>query len=104
MAHEEIDLSNPSANKKNAGFLPEEREWMTSLLEEGLVDAFRLCCAYPGHYTWWSVRKGVRERNVGWRLDYILVDHFFADRVKICVHSPDQFGSDHCPVTVDIDF
>lgn len=103
VAHEEIDLTNFATNRKNAGFLPEERQWMTAILKEGFVDAFRLHCTDTGHYTWWSVRKGVRERNVGWRLDYILVDRSLADQVTICFHSPNQFGSDHCPVTVDID-
>jgi exodeoxyribonuclease III len=103
VAHQEIDLSNPVENKKNAGFLPEERRWMTALLEEGLIDAFRMFCADSGHFTWWSVRKGVRERNVGWRLDYVLVDSGLANRVKSCFHSPRQLGSDHCPVTVDIE-
>lgn len=103
VAHKEIDLSNPSGNKKNAGYLPEEREWMTNLLKDGLVDAFRMFYTDAGHYTWWSVRKGVRERNVGWRLDYILVDNLLAQRVKACFHSPEQRGSDHCPVTIDFD-
>lgn len=103
VAHEEIDLSNPDANKKNAGFLPEERKWMTNLLEDGLVDAFRMFFNDTGHYTWWSVRKGVRERNIGWRIDYILVDKLLAQRVRTCFHSPEQLGSDHCPVTIDLD-
>lgn len=103
VAHEEIDLTNPKSNKANAGFRPEERRWMTDLLGLGLVDAFRVHCAEPGHYTWWSVRSGVRERNVGWRLDYILVDDRLKDRIRRCFHSPEQLGSDHCPVTVDID-
>lgn len=104
VAHEEIDLTNAKSNKANAGFRPEERRWMTDLLGLGLVDAFRVHCAEPGHYTWWSVRSGVRERNVGWRLDYILVDDRLKDRIRRCFHSPEQLGSDHCPVTVDIDF
>ncbi|MBI5203920.1 MAG: exodeoxyribonuclease III [Nitrospirae bacterium] len=103
VAHEEIDLSNPTGNKKNAGFLPEERKWMTTLLKNGLVDAFRMFYNDSGHYTWWSVRRGVRERNVGWRIDYILVDKLLAQRVKDCFHSPQQLGSDHCPVTIDFD-
>lgn len=102
VAHMDVDLSNPAANRRNAGFLPEERQWMTSLLGGRAVDAFRMFCADSGHYTWWSVRKGVRERNVGWRLDYILVDNLLADHVIACTHSPYQFGSDHCPVTVEI--
>lgn len=93
VAHEEIDLTNAKANKANAGFRPEERRWMTDLLGLGLVDAFRVHCADPGHYTWWSVRSGVRERNVGWRLDYILVDDRLKDRIRRCYHSPEQLGS-----------
>lgn len=103
VAHEEIDLSNPSANKRNAGFLPDERKWMTRLLEDGLVDAFRIFYKDSGHYTWWSVRKGVRERNIGWRIDYILVDKLLTRKVKTCFHSPEQLGSDHCPVTIEFD-
>jgi exonuclease III len=64
------------------------------------IDAFRVFCAETGHYTWWSPIKGVRERNIGWRLDYILVDDRLAGSLETCFHSPEQFGSDHCPVTV----
>lgn len=103
VAHEEIDLSNPVANRKNAGFRPEERKWMSSMLKDGLVDAFRMFYKDAGHYTWWSMRQGVRERNVGWRIDYILVDKLLLQKVSTCFHSPDQFGSDHCPVTIDLD-
>ncbi|OGA53776.1 MAG: exodeoxyribonuclease III [Betaproteobacteria bacterium RIFCSPLOWO2_12_FULL_62_13] len=103
VAYQEIDLSNASANRKNAGFLPEEREWFGSLLNEGLLDAFRIFHSGCGHYTWWSMRRGVRERNVGWRLDYILVDSVLKPKVRACFHWTSQRGSDHCPVTMDID-
>lgn len=103
VAHQDIDLSNPKGNAGNAGFLPEEREWFGSLLNEGLVDAFRMFETAGGHYTWWSMRNGVRERNVGWRLDYILVDEALKSRVRSCFHSTDQRGSDHCPVTAEIE-
>jgi exodeoxyribonuclease-3 len=103
VAHQEIDLSNPKGNRKNAGFLPEEREWFYALLGEGLVDAFRIFESAGGHYTWWSMRSGVRERNVRWRLDYVLIDEVLKSRVRSCFHSPDQRGSDHCPVTAVID-
>ncbi|MBK8814874.1 MAG: exodeoxyribonuclease III [Methylococcaceae bacterium] len=103
VAHHDIDLSNPKGNRKNAGFLPEEREWFDSLLNEGFVDAFRIFENNGGHFTWWSMRKGVRERNIGWRLDYVLVDETIKPRVISCHHSPNQRGSDHCPVTVEID-
>lgn len=102
VAHTTEDLSNPAGNKNNAGFLQVERDWMTALLGEGFVDTFRMFHSGPGYYTWWSSRKGVRERNVGWRLDYILADRLLADRIVSCFHSPEQLGSDHCPVTVNI--
>lgn len=103
VAHQDIDLSNPKGNSKNAGFLPEEREWFGALLNEGLVDAFRIFESGGGHYTWWSMRSGVRERNVGWRLDYVLVDESLKPRVRSCFHSADLRGSDHCPVTAELE-
>jgi exodeoxyribonuclease III len=99
IAHESRDVANFAANGKNAGFLPEERQWLDDILRVGLRDAFRVFCGEPGHYTWWSPIKGVREKNIGWRLDYILVDERLADGLKACFHSPGQLGSDHCPVT-----
>lgn len=99
IAHKEIDLKNPKSNMKNAGFLPEERAWMDRFVGKlGWVDAFRRFEEGPGHYTWWSYRPGVRERNIGWRLDYFLVNPEWADRLKKATHCPDVMGSDHCPV------
>ena len=102
IAHREIDLANPKQNEKNAGFLPEERAWMTELLDAGYVDAFRDRCDEPGHYTWWSYRAGVRERNVGWRLDYFVVNPEFKRRVRRCFHQPEVMGADHCPIGLEI--
>ena len=99
VAHTEDDLTNWAENKKNAGFRPEERRWMDRLLAAGFVDAFRVFTSGPGHYTWWSPIKGVRERNVGWRLDYILVDLRLREKLTACYHSPEERISDHCPVT-----
>ncbi len=98
-AHTEIDLANPRSNQKNTGFLPEERAWITRLLDHGWVDVFRQ--RHPGesgHYTWWSNRKGVRERNVGWRIDAFYVTPDLVDRVADVRHHPDVMGSDHCPI------
>ncbi|NUM89110.1 MAG: exodeoxyribonuclease III, partial [Bdellovibrionales bacterium] len=81
IAHEEIDLKNPKSNRDNAGFLPEERAWMTKFLAAGHADVFREREPGPGHYTWWSYRPGVREKNVGWRIDYHVVNRDFTDRV-----------------------
>lgn len=99
IAHKEIDLRNPKTNIKNAGFLPEERAWMTRLLEKHeWVDSFRKFDQGPDHYTWWSYRPGVREKNIGWRLDYFLVNKEAADRLKSATIHPEVMGSDHCPV------
>jgi len=102
IAHTEIDLRNPKSNKKNAGFLPEERAWLTKFLANGYVDTFRHFEKGPDHYTWWSNRPGVRERNVGWRLDYFLCDQDSTKRLKAARNQPDIHGSDHCPVSVEI--
>lgn len=102
IAHKEIDLKNPKANEKNAGFLPEERAWMTSFLNEGYVDTFRHFNSDPGHYTWWSYRPGIRERNIGWRLDYFLTDEESQSRLKSAKNQTEVLGSDHCPVVLEI--
>jgi exodeoxyribonuclease-3 len=102
IAPEEIDLKNPKSNQKNAGFLPEERAWMAKFLKAGFVDGFRHFTPDPGHYTWWSYRPGVRERNVGWRLDYFLVDGGSKSRLRASQHQTSVRGSDHCPVSLEI--
>lgn len=99
IAHREIDLKNPKSNTKNAGFLPEERAWMDRLIDKlGWIDTFRYFEKGPGHYTWWSYRPGVREKNIGWRLDYWVTNPEFKDRLKQSAHCPKVMGSDHCPV------
>ncbi len=103
IAHKEIDLKNPKSNAKNAGFLPEERAWLTRMIEGlGWVDAFREFEKSGGHYTWWSYRPGVREKNVGWRLDYFLTNPESKDRMKVMQHCPEVMGSDHCPVRLTL--
>lgn len=102
IAHKEIDLRNPKSNQKNAGFLPEERAWMDRFTAKGWVDTFRHFNSGAGHYTWWSYRPGVREKNVGWRIDYHCVNPEFIGSVeKAKIHS-DVYGSDHCPVEISI--
>ncbi|WP_061934676.1 exodeoxyribonuclease III [Aureimonas sp. AU22] len=98
IAHQKIDLANPKANERNAGYRPEERAWLDGFLADGFVDAFRYGTSDGGHYTWWSMRAGVRDRNIGWRIDYALVERSIVDRVVECRHLPDRAGSDHCPV------
>lgn len=102
IAHTEIDLKNAKANSKNAGFLPQERAWMSRFLEAGFVDTFRHFTIDPGHYTWWSNRPGVRQRNIGWRLDYYLTDRDSLKRLKSSAHQPEILGSDHCPIGIQI--
>jgi exodeoxyribonuclease III len=99
VAHREIDLKNPKQNRENPGFLPEERDWMTSFLSAGYVDTFRhFHPDLPDQYTWWSYRKGVRERNIGWRVDYFCASDDLSI-IEAAIH-PDVRGSDHCPVSL----
>ncbi len=99
IAHKEIDLKNPKSNKDNAGFLPAERAWMDKFLAAGYRDPFREKHPEGGdRYTWWSYRPGVREKNIGWRLDYFVTNEELAPRVKDASHSPEIRGSDHCPI------
>lgn len=104
VAHKEIDLKNPKANRKNAGFTDEEREKMTELLSIGLVDSFRY--KYPTAeeiYSWWSYRFKSRERNAGWRIDYFLVSETISDKIVDAKILTNYYGSDHCPIELDID-
>jgi exodeoxyribonuclease-3 len=102
IAHRPIDLRNPKANENNAGFLPQERAWMESLLGAGYVDAFRRFEEGPGHYTWWSYRPGVREKNIGWRLDTHLVNAEAVDQLVGSRIQAEVLGSDHCPVRLEM--
>jgi exodeoxyribonuclease-3 len=105
IAHKEIDLKNWKSNRKNSGFLPEERAWMTRLLEEaGLVDVFRRLNPQPEQYTWWSNRGQAWAKNVGWRLDYHLATPGIAAHAKREAIYLDQRFSDHAPLTIDYDF
>ncbi len=102
-AHEAIDLARPAANTKTSGFLPEERAELGRWLQAGWVDTFR--AGHPGepdHYTWWRQWGGARERNVGWRIDYVLASAAAAERVTDAFVWPQVTGSDHCPVGVDL--
>ena len=105
VAHKEIDLKNPKTNRKNAGFTDEERNKMSILQEDGYIDSFRYL--YPdleGAYSWWSYRFKAREKNAGWRIDYFLVSDDAKDKIKDAHIHSDIFGSDHCPVSLDIEF
>ena len=104
VAHEEIDLANPKTNRRNAGFTDEERGCMTRLLGEGFVATFRY--QHPdarGAYSWWSYRGRAREKNVGWRIDYFIVSERLVPALKASAIHPDITGSDHCPVSIEIE-
>ena len=99
VAHQPIDLKNPSANKRNAGFTDEERGAFTRMLENGFVDSFRHL--YPdktGAYSWWSYMFNARANNAGWRIDYFVVSSRLAEKIREAAIHPDVMGSDHCPV------
>lgn len=103
VAHKEIDLKNPKTNRKNAGFTDEERVKMSQLLESGFIDTYRYF--YPdteGVYSWWSYRFRAREKNAGWRIDYFLVSADMESRLAGAKIYTDVFGSDHCPVELDL--
>lgn len=103
-AHTEIDLARPKGNRETSGFLPEEREELDRWLRAGWVDTFRAFHPdQPGHYTWWSQRSGCRERNVGWRIDYVLASPAAMGFVRRAFHQPRVRGSDHCPLGVEVD-
>ncbi|WP_251555007.1 exodeoxyribonuclease III [Neobacillus muris] len=104
VAHQEIDLKNPKSNVGNSGFTKEERGKMTTLLEAGFVDSYRY--VYPdkeGAYSWWSYMNKVRERNIGWRIDYFIISNRLCELVQnVDIHSQ-VMGSDHCPVVLEAD-
>ncbi|MGE3262669.1 MAG: exodeoxyribonuclease III [Bacteriovoracia bacterium] len=103
IAHTEIDIHDPKSNAESSGFLPEERAWMTEFLEAGFVDTFR--ALNPGkkdQYTWWSFRQASRQRNKGWRIDYICVSESLAGKVRQAEIHPQLLGSDHCPISLDL--
>ena len=102
VAHTEDDLANPKPNIGKKGFTAEERSGFDTWLAAGFVDTFRLFTQGNGYYTWWSHFARARERNVGWRIDYVLVSISLKDRVKKAEIHPDQLGSDHCPVSIEL--
>ena len=105
IAHQEIDLKNWRGNRKNSGFLPEERAWMTDLLDDlGLVDVFRTLNPHPDQYTWWSNRGQARAKNVGWRIDYHLATPGIAARARSEHIFLERRFSDHAPLVIDYDF
>lgn len=103
VAHQPIDLARPEENERSPGYTIEEREGFERLLKTGFVDTFRHFEAGPGHYSWWSYRAGARARNVGWRIDYFGIAAGQIERLRAARILPHVYGSDHCPVVVEID-
>lgn len=104
VAHKEIDLKNPNTNYRSAGFTDEEREKMTNLLDAGFIDTFRYINPdLTDAYSWWSYMFRSREKNVGWRIDYVIVSDRIKDKIKDVKIYSEILGSDHCPVGLDID-
>lgn len=103
VAHRKIDLFSPETSNKSSGFLPVEREWFSSLLELGFVDTFRMFERGGGHYTWWHLKDPERKKNLGWRYDYFLVSEDLKGKVRGSKILRDVFGSDHCPIILELD-
>ena len=102
VAHNEIDIKNPASNRHNAGFTEEERGKFNALLDAGFVDSWRMLNPDTVKYSWWSYRFKARERNAGWRIDYFIVSESMKDRISGAEIHNEIFGSDHCPVELDL--
>ncbi|MGE0384712.1 MAG: exodeoxyribonuclease III [Gammaproteobacteria bacterium] len=103
VAHTELDLANPRSNRGKKGFTDEERKGFDNIVEAGFVDTLRLFRQGNGHYTWWSHFANARARNIGWRIDYVLVSATLRDAVQAADIHPDVMGSDHCPVSITLE-
>lgn len=103
ICHKAIDIHNPISNKNSSGFLPEERAWMDKFIGSGFVDTFRKFNPAPHQYTWWSYRAGARARNLGWRIDYHMVNKAFEEKVTGAKIMADVYHSDHCPIALHVD-
>ncbi|MFX0207864.1 MAG: exodeoxyribonuclease III [Candidatus Hodarchaeota archaeon] len=100
VAHKEIDLKNPKENQNNAGFSSQERKFFSELLEHGFIDTFREFDQSPEQYTWWTYRYNARSRNIGWRIDYFVINQEFRDKLKSAFILKEVMGSDHVPVGI----
>ncbi len=103
VAHTELDIARPKDNEGNAGFTKEERGWFGSFLAAGYIDTYRMFVKDGGHYSWWTYRSDARERNIGWRIDYIVVSEEVRKAVKVADIFEDVSGSDHAPVYLELD-
>jgi len=104
ICHKPIDIHDPIRNATSSGFLPEEREWLSRFIDSGFVDSFRHFNQEPHNYTWWSFRANARSKNLGWRIDYEMVSNPIKQLMRRALILPQAKHSDHCPVTLEIDF
>ena len=102
VAHEEIDIARPKENENNAGFTPQEREWMTKFLSLGYIDTYRMFVKEGGHYSWWTYRFNARDKNIGWRIDYCVVSEELKKKIIKADILEEQKGSDHAPVVIEL--
>lgn len=102
ICHKEIDIHNPKSNAKSSGFLPEEREWLSSFIELGFIDSFRHFNPEPHNYSWWSYRANARSKNLGWRIDYNMVSEELRNEIQKSSILSAAKHSDHCPVLVEL--
>ena len=102
ICHQPIDIHDPVRNKNSSGFLPEEREWVSTFLDTGFIDTFRYFNKSPHQYTWWSYRARSREKNLGWRIDYHMASSVMEDRLLGASILPAVHHSDHCPIVLEI--
>ncbi len=100
IAHQAIDIHNPTRNKNTSGFQPEERAWLTKFLEAGFVDSFRSLHREEQKFSWWTYRAGARKKNLGWRIDYIMISESLQSKLEYCDMLNDVYHSDHCPVEI----
>lgn len=103
-AHKPIDLARPKENEDVSGFLPIERAWIDKFTSRGFLDTLRVFNQEPAQYTWWDLKTGARERNVGWRIDYFFISEDLKPYLKDAFIAPDVMGSDHCPVGIRLKF
>jgi len=103
ICHKPIDIHDPVRNATSSGFLPEEREWLSRFIDSGFIDSFRTFNQEPQQYTWWSFRSNARAKNLGWRIDYIMVSKTLENKMKRSVILSEAKHSDHCPVLLEID-
>ncbi len=104
ICHKPIDIHDPIRNAKSSGFLPEEREWIDGFQKSGFIDSFRQFNQEPHNYSWWSYRANARANNKGWRIDYIMASENLKDKLMRALILPEAKQSDHCPITLEIDF